>query len=158
MPRLLRCRSYVQVLRLKLCWDQNLNRLEDAFEDTNSDGQWDELDCQDLILDPQGAFETIEEGVFSPDGEGLLLAGISQARPLLIRYTNFLDAQPARLGQRYQKLKGIHWSNRQDYASCNWIGGYTHPLQHKVMHSLRGGLDEVKLHQGRVSFVESCVG
>lgn len=36
------------------CWDLNINRIEDAAEDTNNDGVWDAEDCKG-VDGPQGA-------------------------------------------------------------------------------------------------------
>ena len=131
------------------CWDLNLNRLPDPFEDRNGDQEYNTLDCIDHIFDGQGKFEFIKEGYFSPDADQLLLHAISLSRPLLLLTQNLINAENIlNLSEISQQYKGFSWRFEDRYFPCNWVGAVKHPTQKKIMTALRGGLDELKLHLG----------
>ena len=131
------------------CWDLNVNRIGDVGEDRNGDGVFDTLDCEDFIFESSDFFETVNQAQFSPSGEALLFDAISQAKPILI-YTDQFDRPDTgtRLGQKSQSLKGLSWRRREGFAACNWVGGYMQPYARRLVASLRGGMDEFKLHEG----------
>ncbi len=132
--------------------------LEDAevdFAPLTRDAQ-EELFIKDLTTndppapyDPAGRFEQIEEALFSPDGQELLLAVISRARPLLLRSASLQSAaESVRISRGTLRLRGMSWSKQDNFYACNWAGGYLQPFDKEVLSSLRGGLDDMKFYHG----------
>lgn len=116
----------------------------------------EELLVQDLTraappvpFDPAGRFELVEEAHFSPGGDALLLAAVSQARPILLRSDSLTSAaDAARVSREDLRLRGMSWVRQDSYYPCGWSGAYLHPYTKQVVSSLRGGLDDMKVYYG----------
>ncbi len=110
-------------------------------------------------LNPDGRFERVLEGAFSPDGERLALATIADARPTL------LATQPHAPGGAWTAVgaypiygggtatRGLTWSAEQGFYACNFVGAQSH-FQTKALRQPErffphhGGLDELKFYSG----------
>ena len=103
----------------------------------------------DSAVDPAGTFERLEDAVFSPDGDSLLLHVISQSRPLLLR-TSSLDtaAGAERVLAMPTRLAGMDWVRQQRFYPCNWAGAILDLQRKDLRFGFHGGLDEIKLYAG----------
>ena len=102
-----------------------------------------------FAFEPAGRFEELTDAAFSPDGEALLLAVVSRARPLLLRTTGLHSAMGAeRLLAGTLQVEGLDWVHGQAYYPCNWSGALLHLQDKRLTRALRGGLDDLKLHEG----------
>ncbi len=100
-------------------------------------------------FEPAGLFEQIEDGVFSPDGDQLLLAAVSKSRPVLLRTETLLGASGAEsLFVESTKLSGLDWVRDASFYPCNWAGGTLHLQNKQILAGFRGGLDDLKLYAG----------
>ncbi|MBI5497715.1 MAG: hypothetical protein HY904_22095 [Deltaproteobacteria bacterium] len=96
-----------------------------------------------------GEIDIVDAAAFSPDGTKLLLAGVSQSRPVLLRTTGLLTTSGAQsLLSTPLPIRGMSWVAEQRYHPCNWVGGYQHPTSKLLVSGFRGGLDELKIHAG----------
>ncbi len=106
-------------------------------------------------LDPAGLFEQLDDAAAGPDGDRLMLAAVSQARPVLLRTATFSVADPSisaagaeRVLVQPTRLTGLTWVRQERYYPCNWVGGHLHLQAKTVIAGFRGALDELKLYAG----------
>ncbi|MEW5850752.1 MAG: LamG-like jellyroll fold domain-containing protein [Myxococcota bacterium] len=93
--------------------------------------------------------EEVTAAAFSPDGNGMMLAGIAQARPTLLRTSSLLTLEGAeRVLDLPARIRGMSWTRETRYYPCNWMGGYVHPFNRLVKYALRGGLDDLRVYAG----------
>jgi len=93
--------------------------------------------------------DRVDAAAFSPEGDRLLLAGISFARPVLLRTRNLLTTSGAeQLLTSPIRMRGLSWTREQRYFACNWVGGTQHPQSKLAIAGLRGGLDDLKVFSG----------
>ncbi len=98
-----------------------------------------------------GRVDVVSDAAFSPDGERLLLAAISNSRPILLETTSLLTAAGAdRITLDAVRVMGLEQVRSDRFLACNWSGGYQHPQRGTMMWGLRGGLDDLKVYSGIV--------
>ncbi len=116
---------------------------------------------------PNGFFEQLTEAVFSPESDRLLFNAYASARPVLLLSQGLNDAlevidpdddtiatlplQPDRLSIVPERTRGMSWRFTTNYYPCNWVGGVLDPLTHQMIYGFQGGLDDVKMYQGKRS-------
>ncbi len=94
-----------------------------------------------------GHLEQILDAAFSPDGLRLVLSGIQNARPVLIRTENILTTSGSeKISLLPMRIKGLSWVKLERFYPCNWMGAFRDPFTKTYVSALRGGLDELKLH------------
>ncbi len=96
-----------------------------------------------------GRFEHVFDAAFDPDGERLLLAAVSRARPVLLRTAGLLSAAGSeRIAVAPLRVSGVDWVRQTRIYPCNWAGAYQHPATHLMTRGFRGGLDDLKVWSG----------
>ena len=101
------------------------------------------------VLDPAGSFDILQDGAFSPDGDQLMLAAVSDARPILLRTQTTLTALDAeRIVVNPVSINGLQWVRQERFYPCNWLGGYQHLQSKAILSGFRGAFDDLKLHGG----------
>jgi len=96
-----------------------------------------------------GLYEQIDDAVFSPRGETLLLAAVSSSRPIILRTETLLGAAgAASLLVEPTRLSGLDWVREERYSPCEWAGGVQHLQTKQILSGLRGGLDDMKVFGG----------
>jgi|GEM_PF-1930204 len=101
------------------------------------------------IFERAGTFERVVDGAFSPDGDQLLLAAISAARPILLRTRDLQSAIDAeRVTVSPVRADGLRWVRESRLYACNWAGAYLHLQSKALMYGWRGGLDDLRLYTG----------
>jgi len=102
-----------------------------------------------VVFEPAGLFERVDQAVFSPDGDRLLLAAISKARPILLATESVATASgAAKVVLEPTRVRGLDWVRQDRFMACNWIGGYMHPQKKTILQGLRGGLDDLRVYSG----------
>jgi hypothetical protein len=101
--------------------------------------------------------EEISEAAFSPDGKRLLLAGVSRARPTLVR-ADLVDPDPAVVGAPFTlrgeqvievsptRTEGLSWTKVDRFMPCNRVAASRDPTLQLYQHGFRGALDELKVY------------
>jgi hypothetical protein len=93
-----------------------------------------------------GLLETVTAATFSPDGTEMLLTGISDARPVLLKTRDLYTASGAsRLSPLPARVEGLSWTRETRFYPCNWVGAYQDPYTKELTAGFRGGLDEVNV-------------
>lgn len=106
-------------------------------------------------IEPAGRFEAVEGAELSPAADRLLMAVISNARPLLLRTHDLHDAAESEsLLLTPTRLSGISWVREEVLHACNWAGGYRHPQTglyrwSNVYRGHKGGLDDLRVYSGK---------
>ena len=98
-----------------------------------------------------GQVAQLEDAVFSPDGNHLVLAGISNARPVIIKTEDFSEygytvAGAQKLSMMPMKVQGLSWSKQERYFACNWAGNHRDRFSRFMTNGFRGGIDELKMY------------
>ena len=117
-----------------------------------------------LELLPGDYFEQLQDGVFSPKGDQVMLSAFVETRPQLLLSQSVDDAMdiidvgseevaqlgldPSRITTSAERHHGLSWRYMTNYYPCNWVGGVLDPLTHTMIYGFQGGLDDVKLFEG----------
>ncbi len=110
----------------------------------------DELYIKDLnTSDPPQSFsaaplDQVAAAAFSPDGGALVLAGVSDAAPILLRTA--VAGGAVRIASETLKPHGLSWVRQERFYACNWVGGYREPFTGMISAAFRGGVDELKIY------------
>lgn len=96
---------------------------------------------------PSTQLEQVLAAAFSPEGDRLLLAGIQNARPVLVKTKDLSGTTGMeKISLLPMKVEGLQWVKLERYYPCNWIGAYRDAGNKLYKAAFRGGLDEVKLY------------
>ncbi len=102
-----------------------------------------------VVFENAGLFERLDQAVFSPDGERLMLVAVSKARPILLATESVISAaDAAKVLLSPTAIRGIDWVRQDRFMACNWVGGYLHPQKKTILQGLRGGLDDFRIYSG----------
>ncbi len=98
-----------------------------------------------------GQIAQLEDAVFSPDGNHLVLAGISNARPVIVKSGDFSQygytlSGAQKLSMAPMKVQGLSWSKQERYFACNWAGNHRDRFSRFMTNGFRGGIDELKMY------------
>jgi len=100
-------------------------------------------------FDGAGMFEQVDTAAFAPDGERLLLAAVSKARPVVLRTQDLFGAGGAlSMFLEPTRVRGLDWEREDRLYPCEWAGGYLHLQTKEMQQGLRGGLDDLKIYDG----------
>jgi hypothetical protein len=110
-------------------------------------------ETRDLALGGWGALAPVtipqltevSEARFSPDGERLLVAGLENARPVLVQY-QIAPKQVLKVSTVPQRVEGLDWNVTERFYPCQWVGATRNPNSKLLRRSFRGGLDEMRLY------------
>ena len=109
----------------------------------------------DLRLDLMGE---VSQAAFSPDGQRLLVAGTSNARPTLVRATVVPPADPQAPGAMFSlgaeeiiavvptRTEGLSWAKVDRFVTCNRVAADQNPYSRQYRLGFRGALDELKVY------------
>lgn len=93
----------------------------------------------------------INSAALSPDAASLLVSGIRQARPVLLRIddVSFLTgslSSAANMLINSVRVHGMSYTAHERYYPCNWFGAVRSPFTGLYSHGFNGGLDELRVY------------
>ncbi len=99
-------------------------------------GTWKRIGLEDVLvkdlttaqppelLDPAGMFDTVDDGVFSPAGDRLMLSTVFLGRPNLLATEDLISAQGAtKVLLQPKRARGLDWVQLDRFMPCNTVGG-----------------------------------
>ena len=100
-----------------------------------------------------GQLSQILSADYAPDGDRLVLAGIENARPVLVttdtlveNASNVTTDHLEKVSMMPMSVQGLSWKKIDRYYPCNWVGAFRDKNTKRYKAAFTGGLDEFKMY------------